>query len=442
MHSGQYSSTTPSSSRATSTETSIATSQNTLPPKTISSFYYRGVKITAEMPEIFTKVECCIKKNHLPGELYYCTSKEVHLLCRHCLKHEQPDPYSKQPGTPDNAPVYRCPIDNSVTYRDQFQTREINSTYLYRCPSNTTNENENTLCEWHGPYSDLLKHIGVCGNFSLKNKVTMLQHACSEATESHSALDKRLEKLIERVGQMEPLLLKESESLIDVKIESLDKKIDSLNQQLQTLTRNFNLSPQHPGLPPRASLTSGLQQRITDLENQLADAFHLIDQLLKAQSIQGNPLPTDGILLWKIDQFNAKRKDAINGKKNDIFSPVFFTNIYGYKLCARLYPNGDGMGKGTHISLFLVVMKGDYDETLRWPFRHKVHFTILGPTRDEDVHDAFRPDPNSSSFQRPRKNCNIASGCPTLLTISTSNLDKYVRNDTMFIKIRIDSSEP
>jgi hypothetical protein len=32
----------------------------------------------------------------------------------------------------------------------------------------------------------------------------------------------------------------------------------------------------------------------------------------------------------------------------------------GYKLCARIYLNGDGMGKNSHISLFIVVMKGKF----------------------------------------------------------------------------------
>ena len=44
----------------------------------------------------------------------------------------------------------------------------------------------------------------------------------------------------------------------------------------------------------------------------------------------------------------------------------------GYKMCARLYLNGDGMGKGTHVSLFFVVMRGAYDALLKWPFRQKV----------------------------------------------------------------------
>ena len=51
---------------------------------------------------------------------------------------------------------------------------------------------------------------------------------------------------------------------------------------------------------------------------------------------------------------------------------LFATMYAGYKMCARLYLNGDGMGKGTHVSLFFVVMRGAYDALLKWPFRQKV----------------------------------------------------------------------
>ena len=52
-------------------------------------------------------------------------------------------------------------------------------------------------------------------------------------------------------------------------------------------------------------------------------------------------------------------------------------NVIGYKMCARLYLNGDGMGKGTHVSLFFVVMRGTYDALLKWPFRQKVSCSLL-----------------------------------------------------------------
>lgn len=56
----------------------------------------------------------------------------------------------------------------------------------------------------------------------------------------------------------------------------------------------------------------------------------------------------------------------------EFFFSAFYTAKYGYKVCLRIYLNGDGTGKGTHVSLFFVVMKGDYDALLPWPFRHKV----------------------------------------------------------------------
>lgn len=51
---------------------------------------------------------------------------------------------------------------------------------------------------------------------------------------------------------------------------------------------------------------------------------------------------------------------------------AFYTSRYGYKMCLRIYLNGDGTGRGTHLSLFFVVMRGPHDALLRWPFNQKV----------------------------------------------------------------------
>ena len=76
-----------------------------------------------------------------------------------------------------------------------------------------------------------------------------------------------------------------------------------------------------------------------------------------------------------------------------------YMTFSGYKMCGRLYLNGDGMGRGTHISLFFVLMKGNCDALLSWPFRRKVTLMLLDQNNQEHVIDAFRPDPNSSSFK-------------------------------------------
>jgi len=114
-------------------------------------------------------------------------------------------------------------------------------------------------------------------------------------------------------------------------------------------------------------------------------------------------------------------------------------------MCARIYLNGDGMGRGTHISVYFVVMcgrlRGQYDALLRWTFRQKVTFMLLDQDNTEHVIDAFRPDPSSSSFQRPRRETNIASGCPMFFSLAELDSHAYVRDDIMFLKVTVDTSD-
>ena len=149
----------------------------------------------------------------------------------------------------------------------------------------------------------------------------------------------------------------------------------------------------------------------------------------------------DGKLLWKITEFARKRNEAVSGQQVSFFSPCFYTSRYGYKMCARIYLNGDGVGRGTHISVFFVVLRGQYDAILRWPFRQKVTFMLFDQDNVQHVIKAFRPDPNSPSFQRPRRETNIASGCPMFCSLTELNNHAYVRDDTMFLKIKVDITD-
>ncbi len=49
----------------------------------------------------------------------------------------------------------------------------------------------------------------------------------------------------------------------------------------------------------------------------------------------------------------------------------------GYKICIRAYLNGDGTGYKTHLSLFFVLIKGEYDPLLKWPFDNKVSLILI-----------------------------------------------------------------
>ncbi|XP_028828688.1 TNF receptor-associated factor 2 [Denticeps clupeoides] len=147
----------------------------------------------------------------------------------------------------------------------------------------------------------------------------------------------------------------------------------------------------------------------------------------------------DGVFIWRISDFTKKRQDAIAGRAPAMFSPAFYTSKYGYKMCLRIYLNGDGTGRGSHLSLFFVVMRGQSDALLKWPFNQKVTLMLLDQSNREHIIDAFRPDVTSSSFQRPVSEMNIASGCPLFCPLSKlEGKNSYIRDDTIFIKAIVD----
>ena len=49
-------------------------------------------------------------------------------------------------------------------------------------------------------------------------------------------------------------------------------------------------------------------------------------------------------------------------------SPPFYYRE-GYKMCLAVYANGVGGGAGTHVSLSLLLLKGKYDNQLKWPMK-------------------------------------------------------------------------
>ena len=125
-----------------------------------------------------------------------------------------------------------------------------------------------------------------------------------------------------------------------------------------------------------------------------------------------------------------------------LYSQPFYTSYCGYKMCGLVYLNGDGMGKGTHLSLFFSLMRGEYDALLEWPFRQTVTLSLLdqSPGR-RDLSHTIRPDPTSSSFRRPSTEMNIAFGCPMFISNNDLRNSRFLKDDTLYIKIVVDTAD-
>ena len=150
----------------------------------------------------------------------------------------------------------------------------------------------------------------------------------------------------------------------------------------------------------------------------------------------------NGRLIWRIPNYSRRKQDAIDRRTVSLYSQPFYTSYYGYKMCARTYLNGDGIGKGSHLSLFFVLMRGEYDSLLQWPFRQRVTLSILDQSGNrKHITDTFRPDPTSTSFRKPVGEMNIASGSPMFATHAKVEGDAYLKDDTIFIAISVDTAD-
>ncbi|CAF3935746.1 unnamed protein product [Rotaria sp. Silwood1] len=152
----------------------------------------------------------------------------------------------------------------------------------------------------------------------------------------------------------------------------------------------------------------------------------------------------DGTFIWKITNLQQKIADAQSERQISIYSPAFYSSPTGYKIRVRLYLNGDGNARRTHMSIFFVLMRGEYDAILRFPFCYKVTFCLFDQiSQQQHIIDSFRPDTKSNSFQKPCSDMNIASGIPKFipLTIIQQDNNPYVRDDTIFIKTLVDFDE-
>ena len=74
-------------------------------------------------------------------------------------------------------------------------------------------------------------------------------------------------------------------------------------------------------------------------------------------------------------------------QNNDVwYSLPFYTHTRGYKMCLKVHANGLRDGKGTHVSVYVCLMRGEFDNSLKWPFRGDITIQLLNQLKDHEHH--------------------------------------------------------
>ncbi|XP_012493784.1 PREDICTED: TNF receptor-associated factor 5 [Propithecus coquereli] len=298
-------------------------------------------------------------------------------------------------------------------------------------------------------------------NIQLEEQISDLYKSLEQKESKIQQLTETVKKFEREFKQFTQLFGKNGSFLSNIQV--LASHIDKsawLEAQVRQLLQMVNQQQNKFDLRSLTEAIDAMKQKITLLENNdqrlvvLEGETNKHDAHINIHKAQLNKNEErfkllegacyNGKLIWKVTDYKMKKREAVDGHIVSIFSQSFYTSRCGYRLCARAYLNGDGSGKGTHLSLYFVVMRGEFDSLLQWPFRQRVTLMLLDQSgKKNHVVETFKADPNSSSFKRPDGEMNIASGCPRFVAHSVLENPKntYVKDDTLFLKVAVDLTD-
>ena len=165
----------------------------------------------------------------------------------------------------------------------------------------------------------------------------------------------------------------------------------------------------------QGDMMNQMRDQIKQDRDQMKHMENRIKQLEK-------PFPPLDIIM---DDFKKHKKKA------DIwYSPPFYTHLGGYMMCLKVYPNGIGFGEGTHVSVFVCLMRGEFDDLLKWPFRGGVAIQLKIPPHQQLIINLDDSTPNASVC-KPINEMNLGQGFQKYMSHADLYAGGYLKDDKL-----------
>ena len=140
--------------------------------------------------------------------------------------------------------------------------------------------------------------------------------------------------------------------------------------------------------------------------------------------------------------FGKALRKANSGLYTRVDSPPFYA--CGYKCKLQLHPNGLKSGEHSHLSTYIIILKGVNDAILTWPFQKKVQVTLFDQqenTNDrKDIVMSFVAPNDTECFGKPVNDENLGWGFPQFVSHGNLLERRYIVDDTIFLQVRITPS--
>lgn len=349
-------------------------------------------RLVARTPQ---QVSCCGKIYCLSCFTELETQSKWRLRCANC-REEEPEsfPDRKTAGQINSLRVACTKRDDGCTWRGALRELEKHSTLC---------EYSNTNC----PFSA----------FGCRSKP--LRKDLEEHENTHVL--QHLKMAVKTVGELERLI-QDSQQDTSEQMTQLDVSINEVKGLQQSAKKDL-----------KKQLDKRLDNQKDSLQMKLETTK--IDLVSKFRSLP---------LVFKLENFSELQEDD-----EDWHSPAFYTQpVDGYRMCLRVYTNGCSEVRGTHLSLYVYLMKSDNDSNLEWPFRGTIHVEILNQLEDanhfgEKISFNSRELKNYNSSVKSSSSMGVTGlGKSRFIQLSKleysrneSSVCQYLREDSLYFRV-------
>ena len=281
-------------------------------------------------------------------------------------------------------------------------------------------------------------------NHNEKHEVLVISHII-KLKQSHITLKQSIDEKDLKIQQFEQQIteFKEENNALSNTVGDMSRNLKIVSESVNALKKEVEILKDEPSQLQIPVLGAGgklkrdveeLKSKVSVMDNKSQELGKSVADIDLKLQLQENKT-MNGELIWKIDKIDFRMAQAKMGKVVVLHSAPCYTKQYEYKYCTRLYLQGDGMGRSTHVSLFFVVMKSEHDQLLTWPMHKRITFELINhENNEESIIESFVSNSRSSSFQRPRNNMNVASGCPMFVSIERFLTGGFIVDKCAYIK--------